>query len=110
MNSKNHYSEDYTLRQLFSNTTEAKDASVGIKSGEKLTKSKSETIWFFTAPTVFGLIIELAIIFILIFIFAIWRLNKKKKKWIKKWVSYSVKEGDTIEKISRENKIHCRNF
>jgi len=55
-------------------------ASIGISSGEKPTQTKSKTMWFFSTPTIFGLIIEITIFFIALVIFAIWRLGKKKKK------------------------------
>lgn len=95
----------YFAKAVFSYDSN-ENASIGVSSGEKLTKVKSDTIWFFSAPTIFGLIIELTILLIAIFVFAIWRLNKKKQKWIKKWTDYTVESGDTIEGIARKNKVH----
>lgn len=95
----------YSATAIFSYDGNSK-ASIGVESGEKLQKVKSETKWFFTAPTIFGLIIEIGILFIMLIFFAIWRLNKKKKKWIKKWVPYIVQEGETLEKISKKNRVH----
>lgn len=83
-----------------------KDASTGVNSGDKPTKSKTKTVWFFSAPTFLGLVLEIFILLILLFIFSIWRLRKKKQKWIQRWVSYTVAEGETVEKIARQNKIH----
>lgn len=95
----------YSATAVFSYDNGSK-ASIGVESGEKLEKVKSDTKWFFTAPTIFGLIIEIGILLIMLVIFAIWRLNKKKKRWIKKWVPYTVKEGDTLQKISKQNRVH----
>lgn len=81
-------------------------ASVGIKSGEEITKLKSKKIWFFSFPTIFGLILEIIILLFIIFIVAIWRLNKKKKAWIKKWVEYKIEEGETLETISKKFRVH----
>ncbi len=99
----------YSATAIFSYDENSK-ASIGVESGEKLKKVKSETKWFFTAPTIFGLIIEIGILLIMLIFFAIWRLNKKKKKWIKKWVPYTVKEGDTLQKISKQNRVHWEVF
>ncbi len=95
----------YFAKAVFSYDSN-ENASIGVSSGEKLTKVKSDTVWFFSAPTIFGLIIEITILFIAIFVFAIWRLNKKKQKWIKKWTDYTVESGDTVEGIARKNKVH----
>lgn len=95
----------YFAKAVFSYDSN-ENASIGVSSGEKLTKVKSDTIWFFSAPTIFGLIIEITLLLIAIFIFAMWRLNKKKQKWIQKWVDYVVDGEDTIEKIAQKNKVH----
>lgn len=82
------------------------ESSIGVSGTEARTVLKSDKIWFFSTPTILGLVIEIFIFLILLFIFAIWRLNKKKQKWIKKWISYEIKEGDTLEKVSKENRVH----
>lgn len=96
---------------LYSATTtfeydESSTAGIGVKSGEKLAKINSDTIWFVSAPTLLGLVIEIFIFLVLLFIFAIWRLGQKKKKWIKKWVPYIVQKDDTLQKISKQSKVH----
>ncbi len=99
----------YSATATFSYDENSK-ASIGVESGEKFKKLKSETKWFFSAPTIFGLIIEIAFLLILLMVFAIWRLNKKKKRWIKKWVNYTVEKGDTLEKLSKQNRVHWEVF
>lgn len=95
----------YSARAVF--TYDAGDnASIGVTSGEKPVKLKSERVWFFSTPTLLGLVLEIIIFFILLFGFAIWRLGKKKKKWIKKWVEYEVSKDETLESISKKNKVH----
>lgn len=85
---------------------ESSEASIGVLTGEKPVKIKSDTKWFFSAPTIFGLIIEIAVLLIALVFFAIWRLERKKKKWIKKWINYTVLPGETIEIIAKKNKVH----
>lgn len=81
-------------------------ASIGVTTDNKTTKIKSDSIWFFSSPTILGLISEISILLVLLFIFAMWRLKKKKEKWIKKWVPYTVKEDETLQKISQKTRVH----
>jgi LysM repeat protein len=82
------------------------DGGIGTQSQEKSVVLNSEKVWFFSSPTMLGLIIEIFILLTLLVVFAIWRLNKKKKKWIRKWVQYEVQDGETLEIISRKFKVH----
>ncbi len=81
-------------------------ASIGVKSGSQLVQVKSATKWFVSAPTLLGLISEIVILLGLICIFALWRLHKKKKKWIQKWTTYRVEKNDTLESLSKKYKVH----
>lgn len=85
---------------------EGKDAGIGVKSGNKFTSIKSNTAWFVSAPTTLGLVIEIFILFVLLCIFALRRLHKKKQKWIKKWTEYEVKSGDNLGSLSKEYRVH----
>jgi LysM repeat protein len=82
------------------------NAGIGITTGEELTKINSKTIWFFSFPTILGLVLEIIIILFLLFLLLIRRLRNQKKKWIRRWVKYTVAKDDTLEKISKENRIH----
>ncbi len=85
---------------------EGRDAGIGVKSGNKFTSIKSNTAWFVSAPTTLGLVIEIFILFVLLCIFALRRLHKKKQKWIKKWTEYEVKSGDNLGSLSKEYRVH----
>lgn len=95
----------YSARAVFSYDA-SENASIGVTTGEKLTRLKSDRIWFFSTPTLIGLIIEIMTLLVLLVIFAIWRLNKKKKKWIKKWIEYTTTNEDTLETISKKHRVH----
>jgi len=95
----------YSAKAVFS-YDENETAGIGVSSGKKLSQVESGRIWFFSTPTLLGLIIEIIVLFTLLFIFSIWRLNKKKQKWIKKWIEYTILPGDTLEGVSRKNKVH----
>jgi hypothetical protein len=95
----------YSAKAVFS-YDENETAGIGVFSGKKLSQVESGRIWFFSTPTLLGLIIEIIVLFTLLFIFSIWRLNKKKQKWIKKWIEYTILPGDTLEGVSRKNKVH----
>ena len=95
----------YSAKAVFSYDSD-ENAGIGVSSGEKLSKLESDRVWFFSAPTLLGLIVEIIILLILLFTFSIWRLNKKKQKWIKKWIEYTIVPGDTLESIPRKNKVH----
>lgn len=85
---------------------EGTSASIGVSSGQKLETISSKKVWFFSFPTVLGLIAEIFILLVLLFVIAIWRLNKKKKAWIKTWVDYTTGEGETLEHLSKKFRVH----
>jgi len=85
---------------------QSENAEIGTSSKENITKIESKTIWMFSGPTTLGLIFEIIIFLFLLFIFAIYRLHLKKKRWISKWVNYEVKEEDTLEKLSKEYRVY----
>lgn len=95
----------YNTQAVFS-YDKSTNAGIGIDTGEKMEQLSSGTIWFFSTPTLWGLILEIIILLFLLFLIAIYKLNKRKKLWIKKWVPYTISKDDTIEKIARIHRIH----
>lgn len=80
---------------------ENQEAGIGIESGKKLTKLVGPSVWFFSFPTLPGLIIEIVVLLLILFaVFLLW-LSKKRKRWIKdNWVDYSVKSGENIKSLA----------
>ncbi len=79
---------------------------LGVASSDNKTELKSNTVWFFSFPTMLALAVEILIILFLVFLFAIWRLRKKKKKWIKTWEPYTIKNGETLASLSKKFRLH----
>lgn len=79
------------------------EAGVGIKSGKDLTLLTSSPTWFFSFPTIGGLIIEILVLTLLIFVLFLWRVFRKRKRWIKKsWIVYQVKPGENINSLAKQ--------
>lgn len=81
-------------------------AGIGVTTGEKLTRIKSPSKWFFSAPTILGIVTEIIILVFILFIIALKRLQTKKKKWIKRWNTYTVQKGDSLDSLAKHHKIH----
>ena len=82
------------------------EAGVGVQSGGELLKLKGPSVWFFSMPTVGGLIIEIIILLALVALLFLRSAMKRRKKWIKNsWVDYSVKDGDDINSLSQKFNI-----
>lgn len=87
--------------QLVVSYDASNDASVGVETNGKLTVIKGEEVQFFSAPTAFGLIIEIgSFIVVLLILFMIW-VSQKRKRWMRKeWIEYTVQGGDDIKKVA----------
>lgn len=73
------------------------EASVGVTSGKSMTRLADRSIWFFSFPTIPGLIIEILVLLALVsIVFLLW-LSAKRKRWVAaKWVLYDVQQGEDI--------------
>lgn len=79
------------------------EATVGVQDDTALEHIRSESNWFFTAPTTLGLIAEIIIVLVLGFAGFLGYVAQKRKIWIREnWVSYSVKSGDDIRTLAEK--------
>ncbi len=85
-------------------------AGVGTESGEALTTLKGSSYWLFSMPTIGGLIVEIIILIGIVWLLFMVYVAKKKAQWIKRWVSYTVQEGDDIQTISKAFRIPWKLF
>ncbi|PIZ92422.1 MAG: hypothetical protein COX82_04855 [Candidatus Magasanikbacteria bacterium CG_4_10_14_0_2_um_filter_41_10] len=77
------------------------EATVGIQSGKTLTKLKGPSVWFFSFPTIGGLIIEFVILLLALFGGFLLVVSQKRKQWIiEHWVGYEVQPGDSINSLA----------
>jgi len=87
------------------------EASVGIQSGKNLTLLKGDTIWFFSFPTIKGLILELLILVLAAYLYRNYRKFKKHKYAVKNdWIDYRVKSGDTINSLADQFNISWKSL
>lgn len=84
-------------------------ASIGIESGQELTRLQGPTRWFFTFPSAVGLLIESGILLLFAFIVFLTWLKRKRKTWIKNdWVGYRVKLGDNVKLVAAKHSVSWR--
>jgi LysM repeat protein len=85
-------------------------AGVGMGSGEDLTVIKGPSQWFFSMPTIWGLIVEIIILIGILWLLLLMYVAKKKSGWIKRWSVYTVQEGDDIQSISKTFRVPWKLF
>lgn len=82
------------------------EASVGVRTGGELTEVKGRSIWFFSFPSMAGLLIEilvLALIAFCLYILLVWR---KRKQWMQTaWLEHQVSANEDINKLAKEYNI-----
>lgn len=79
------------------------EATVGVQDDASLTQISSTSHWFFTSPTVLGLISELIILAVLGLTVFLSLVAQKRRVWIRNnWVPYSVKSGDDIRSLAEK--------
>lgn len=77
------------------------EAGVGVFSGKELTVLNSSNLWFFTVPSLPGLIIELTIVALFVTGLVLLMRRRAKAKWMRiAWLPYTVKAGDNLQKIA----------
>jgi hypothetical protein len=82
------------------------EARIGINSGKALEKLTAPTVWFFSFPTIGGLIIEILILIILLTLLFFRMVAKKRNQWIKKdWIFYEVKAKDNIKDLAKKYNV-----
>lgn len=81
-------------------------SEIGRDGAGKSSVLKSDDVWFFSFPSTIGLVIELSILFTLIFVVFITGLAIKRNIWIKKnWVIYRVRPNQDINELAKQFKI-----
>lgn len=97
----------YFAKAVFS-YDQSSDAKIGVNTDAKLIKLGSDSFWFVLPPRITGIVVWLVILFALWFIWNFFRYKKQQKKIIASWPDYLVKEGDTLESVSKMTRLPWR--
>jgi hypothetical protein len=82
------------------------EAGIGVNSGKTTTVLKSPAIWFWSAPTLWALLIEILVLALIVLGIVLAIKKVKSNKWIKNnWVEQKVGENDDVMTLAEKHKI-----
>lgn len=94
----------FFTKAIFSYDADSR-AVIGVNTDSKLVKVKSDTFWFVLPPRGLGFVIWALILFIIWFIWNFIKFKKEQRRHIESWPDYVVKDGDTLQTISKEFRL-----
>jgi hypothetical protein len=76
-------------------------AGIGVASGDEFKSLKSKELWYFVMPSLYAMIIEIAVLLIIVLFIFLTIVHLRRNAWINKhWSAYAVKSGDDIHKLA----------